>query len=161
MKNAILCLVVIMVHVGCNNQHDQQVTLFNKISFKLIDGEKVVKIDDRIEQNFNSFFGSSTVQIPLFRCVQNDDYIIYIGIPYNTTLKELALRGIEQSSSKTFFEGDSTTEIYMSYTFKKDFLTSYTRNFDNNLVYVLAVAHSEQLSDTLFNREELSNRFIK
>lgn len=150
-----------MIHVCCNSQHEQHVNLFNRISFKLIDGEKVLKIDERLEQKFKSFFNNSTVQIPLFRCVQNDNYIIYIGIPYNTSLRELANRSLEQTSSKAFFEGDTINEIYKSYIKEEDFLTSYIRNFDNNLVYVLAVAHSEQLSDTLFNREEFSNRFVK
>ena len=161
MKNALSYLLVIIVHVCCNNHRYEHVPLLNNISFKLIDGEKVVEIDDRIEQKYNSHFDSNVIQIPLFRCVQNDSYIIYLGIPYNTSLKELANCSVEQSPTKVIFEGDSTKEIYKSFVSEKDYVTSYARNFDNNLVYVLAVANSALLSDTLFSREELSNRFIK
>lgn len=133
--------------------------LFNKISFKQTDGEEIVKIDYKKKEIFNSYFDKNSVQIPLFRCIKSDSYLIYVGIPFNTSVKELNDYSLTQTLNQTFFEGDSTSYIYKTYSNEKEQITTYTRNFSNNLVYVLTVTNSAALSDSLFNIIELSNRF--
>jgi hypothetical protein len=159
MKNIILYLLISITLVCCTSKQDQSVLLFNKISFKLIDGEEVVKIDYKKKEIFNSYFDKNSVQIPLFRCIKSDSYLIYVGIPFNTSVKELNDYSLTQTLNQTFFEGDSTSYIYKTYSNEKEQITTYTRNFSNNLVYVLTVTNSAALSDSLFNIIELSNRF--
>lgn len=143
----------------CTSKQDQSVLLFNKILFKLNDGEEVVKIDYEKKEIFNSYFDTNSVQIPLFRCIKSDSYLIFIGIPFNTSVKELTDYNLTQALNPIFFEGDSTSYIYKTYINEREQITTYTRNFSNNLVYVLTVTNSAALSDSLFNIKELSNRF--
>lgn len=159
MKNIIFCLFISTVFACCSSKQDRSVLLFNKITFKLTDGEEVVKIDFNKREIFNSYFDKSSVQIPLFRCIKSDSYLIFIGIPFNTSFKELTDYSLTQTLNQTFFEGDSTSYIYKTYSNEKAQITTYTRNFSNNLVYVLAVTNSAALSDSLFNVKELANRF--
>jgi hypothetical protein len=159
MKNVILYLSISMTLVCCTSKQEASVLLFNKISFKLNDGEEVVKIDSKKKEIFNSYFDKMSVQIPLFRCIKSDSYLIFVGIPFNTSIKELTDYSLIYTLNQTFFEGDSTNYFYKTYSNEKEQITIYTRNFSNNLVYVLTVSNSAKLSDSLFNIKELSNRF--
>jgi hypothetical protein len=161
MKNVILYLIISLTLVCCTSKQDASVHLFNQISFKLIDGEKVVEIDSKKKEIFNSYFDKESVQIPLFRCLKSDSYLIFVGIPYNTSIKELTDDSLTHNLNQTFSEGDSTSYFYKKYSNEKDQITTYTRNFNNNLVYVLTVSNSAKLSDSMFNIKALSNRFKK
>lgn len=159
MKNALLILIMSTTLLCCTSKQDESVLLFNTIFFKLNNGEEVVEIDTKKKEIFNSYFDKNDVQIPLFRCIKSDSYLIFIGIPFNTSVKELTDYSLTQALNQTFFEGDSTNYFYKTYSNEKEQITTYTRNFNNNLVYVLTVANSAELSDSLFNTKELSNRF--
>lgn len=143
----------------CTSKQDESVLLFNTISFKLNNGEEVVEIDTKKKEIFNSYFDKNDVQIPLFRCIKSDSYLIFVGIPYNTSIKELTDYNLIYTLNQTYFEGDSANYFYKTYSNEKDQITIYTRNFSNNLVYVLTVTNSAALSDSLFNIKELSSRF--
>jgi hypothetical protein len=159
MKNLILYLSIGMTLVCCTSKQDSSVLIFNNIAFKLNDGEKVVEIDSQKKEIFNSYFDKKSIQIPLFRCIKSDGYLIFVGIPFNTSVKELTNIDFANTLNQTFFEGDSTNYLYKKYSNEKEQITIYTKNFDNNLVYVLTVSDSAELSDSLFNIEALSNRF--
>lgn len=159
MKYIILYLLISITLVCCTSKQDESVLLFNKISFKLKKGEEVVKIDTKKKEIFNSCFDKNDIQIPLFRCIKSDRYLIFIGIPFNTSVKELTGYRLTQALNQTFFECDSTSYFYKTYSNEKEQITTYARNFSNNLVYVLTVTNSKELSDSLFNTKELSNRF--
>jgi hypothetical protein len=127
--------------------------------FKLNDGEEVVEIDSKKKEIFNSYFDKKPAQIPLFRCIKSESYLIFVGIPFNTSIKELTDYSLTHTLNQTFIEGDSTNYVYKKYSNEKENITTYTRDFSNNLVYVLTVSNSDELSDSLFNIEKLSNRF--
>lgn len=143
----------------CTSKQDSSVLLFNKISFKLNDGEEVVKIDAKKKEIFKSYFDKKSVQIPLFRCIKSDSYLIFVGIPFNTSIKELTDYRLANTLNQTFFEGDSINYLYKKYSYEKEQITIYSRNFSNNLVYVLTVSNSAKLSDSLFSKNEFLNRF--
>ncbi|MEN8965437.1 MAG: hypothetical protein ABF250_05565 [Polaribacter sp.] len=161
MKNLILYLTISMTLVCCTSKQERSVLLFNKILFKLNDGEEVVKIDSNKKEIFNSYFDKKSVQMPLFRCIKSDSHLIFIAIPFNTSLKELSEHSLTHTLNQTFFEGDSAKYFYKNYSNEKEQITIYTRNFSNNLVYVLAASNSAESFDSLFSKNELLNRFKK
>lgn len=148
-----------MTLVCCSPKQEQSVPLFNNISFKLKNNEKVVNIDNDKKDIFKSYFNGESIQIPLYRCIKSDNYLIFIAIPFNTSVKELADYGLTQTLNQTFYDGDSTTYFYKKYSTEKEHITIYAKNFSNNLVYVLTTSGSAELSDSLFNIEAISNRF--
>lgn len=85
--------------------------------------------------------------------------MIFVGFPLNTTVKELSNQKLTTKLNQTFFEGDSSNYFYKTYSNNKEHITIYTRNFSDNLVYLLTVTNSSVISDSLFNLKELSNRF--
>ena len=144
MKSVIHYLIVIMTLMCCTSKQDTNVLLFNKISFKLNDGEEVVKIDSEKKDIFNSSFDKNSIQIPLFRCIESERYLIFLGIPFNTSIKALTDYSLNKTFSQTFFEGDSTNYCYKKYSNEKEKITIYTKNFSDNLVYVLTVSSSSE-----------------
>lgn len=148
-----------MTLVCCTSKQDSSVLIFNNIAFKLNEGEEVVKIDSKKKEIFNSYFDKTSIQIPLYRCIKSDGYLIFVGIPFNTSVKELTNISLANTLNQTFFEGDSTNYLYKRYSNEKEQITIYTKGFSNNLVYVLTVSDSAKLSDSLFNIKALSNRF--
>lgn len=148
-----------MTIVCCTSHQDRSVFLFNNIAFKLNDGEELVKIDFKKKEIFNSHYDKKSNQIPLFKCIKADNYLIFIGIPFNTSLKELSIGSLSQTLN--LLEGDSVNYVYKKYISKKESITVYTQDFSDNIVYVLTVSNSVELSDSLFNMETLSNRFKK
>ena len=150
-----------MTLVCCTSKQDSSVLLFNNISFILNDNEEVVKIDSKKKEIFTSYFDKKSVQIPLFKYIKSDSCIIFVGIPFNTSVKELTDYSLTLTLNQSFFEGDSTNYLYKKYNNEKEHITIYTRSFSNNLVYVLTVSNSSKLSDSLFNKKALSDRFTK
>jgi len=159
MKYVTLYLTTITTLVCCNNKKEQSILLFNEISFKLNAGEEVSKIDLKNREIFTSYFDKKSIQIPLFRYIKSDKYAIFIGIPFNTSITELSNSTLSRTLNQTFFEGDSTNYFIKNYNNEKEQITIYTRNFSNNLVYILTVSNSAELSDSLFNSKQFSKRF--
>lgn len=159
MKNLILFFIIITSLVCCTSKQDSNIILFNNISFKLNAGEKVVKIDSNKKEIFNSYFDKNSIEMPLFRCIKSKSHLIFLAIPFNTSLKELSVYSLTHTLNQTFFEGDSINYLYKKYSNEQEQVAIYSRNFSNNLVYVLTVSNSTVLFDSLFSINELSNRF--
>ncbi|MBE9466764.1 MAG: hypothetical protein IMY72_00415 [Bacteroidetes bacterium] len=159
----ILSILFIISFLACSKSKEKkEVPIFNNISFKLFESEKIVDIKNQITNNYQSYFTNSNIQIPLFKCVKNKDYTIYLSIPYNTSIEELTKF---QIFGKTLGQKELQTDT-LSYFFKKQYIdtayiSEYSKIFDENLIYILAITNSKIISDSLFNNTELSTRLIQ
>lgn len=159
MKKTILHLLICLTTVSCAPEKDTEISLFNNVSFKLSENETITKIDTEKKKEFRSFFEKKAIQIPLFRCIKGDNYLIFIGIPFNTSVKELTEYGMNKELKNITSKSDSTQYTYQSYSTKNTIVSTYAQNFDDNIVYILTASNSPKLSDSLFNIEMLSSRF--
>ncbi len=158
LKKIILVLFAAITLVGCTSQNEREVVLFNDITFELKDGEEIISIDSQTKEYFHSYFENTDVQVPLFRCIKAGDYIIYLGIPIRAGIDRLIDLRQETINNYTAFESDSLSYFYISHQRDMDYITEYSEAFENNFIYVLAVSNSGELSDSLFNRKEISQR---
>lgn len=101
----------------------------------------------------------NTIQIPLYRCIESDSLLIFIGIPFNTSIKELGDIQLAENTVKTYFEGDSTTYLLSTYDNDTTHIAIHTQNFSNNLIYLLAVSKIAEFPDFLSKAKSLSARF--
>jgi hypothetical protein len=162
MKNILIYFLVSLMFLCCESKENQFVPLFNNISFKINSGEKATKIELREKEIFNSYFDKkNNIQIPLYRCIKSEKYIIFIGIPFNTTLKELSKNKLSKNFSSPSLELYSNEYFYKTYQNNKENITIYAKNFQNNLVYILAVSNSNNKLETFFDIKTLSQRFNK
>lgn len=161
MKRTIIFLQIVLFLAGCTSKKGQEVVFFNDIKFKLYDNEEIIDVDSEKKELFSSYFGDTSVQVPLFKCIKGDDYLVFLGIPINTSIKELSNYSLERIKNRSSFKSDTINFFHIKYRKEDDNITIYSKNFENNLIYVLTAAKSAELSDSLFNKTSLSKRFNK
>jgi hypothetical protein len=159
MRTYLLYISLSLIIFSCSSKRDSQISLFNDVSFQLNQGEKAEKIDAQKKEIFNAYIDPKSIQIPLFRSVVADSFKLFIGIPYNTTLKNLTECKLVSPFEQTNFEGDSTQQFYKSYKNDRQHVVMYARNFENNLVFILVTSKSKRVIDSLFNHRTISSRF--
>lgn len=158
MQKIVLILLIAFIS-GCNSSEKKELILFNEVKFKLKDEEKTKPINIDKKNIFDSYHRNTSIQFPLFRCIESKNYIIFIAFPLNTSLKE-TLNLVDSDSLKELF----SEEVSGSYSIKQlqssnEFLTIYSRTFNGNLVYVFAISESKEVYDEMLNPEAISDRF--
>lgn len=159
MKKTILLLFIVLTIICCTSKSESEIALFNDIFFVLTDEEEIISLDAKKKEDFHSYFDNKSIQIPLFRCIKTDNYLIYLGIPINTSINKLAEFKLNHTNNHSFFESDSSSYFYIAHQNEDNYITEYSIAFDNNLIYILTVSNSRELSDSLFNKKTLSKRF--
>jgi hypothetical protein len=158
-----LLILFISSFLACSTSREtKEVFIFNNISFKILKNENIVDVNTLIIKEYQSFFANKKLQIPLFKCIKNKDYTMYIGIPYNTSINELInFQIMDKPVNQTEFETDSLTYFFRKKKNEGIYITEFSKVFNKNLIYILSKSNSEIVSDTLFNKTELSKRLIQ
>ena len=162
MRKRLQSLLIALFISACSSTNDNEVVIFNNISFNLIEGEKLCFSETNNKEHYHAYFSNTDLQIPLFRCIENKDYLIYIGIPFNTSLSELVeFQILNHLESPISFESDTLSYFYKSHKIGTDYHIEYSKEIDKNLIYILAVTNSRAIFDSLFSHKTLSNRISK
>jgi hypothetical protein len=162
MKNRLIILLLLFIFISCNQKKDNRyLSLFNNISFITETNERPAKvITPSIKDTYQSLYNQSSIQIPLFKCIQANEYTLYIGLPYNTSISKLIESQSAHQAHFSDFRSDSLTYYYLSQKTNDVYLAEYTVNCNGNLIYVLAETKNSAVCDSLFNFDKLSNRFV-
>jgi len=146
---------------ACTSGPNQDLMLFNNLKFKMHEEEQAVEIDNDTREQFAAYFDDLSVQIPLYRCITGRNYTVFIGIPLNAAISELARQNLADIFNPTVFAGDSVTFLYKKYRGENEVVSIYSKNFDRNRIFILASTNSAELSDSLFNIKALSDRIVR
>lgn len=146
---------------ACAPGPNQDLRLFNNLIFKMREEEQAVEIDNDRREQFAAYFDDLSVQIPLYRCITGRNYTVFIGIPLNAAISELARQNLADIFNPTVFAGDSVTFLYKKYQGENEVVSIYSKNFDRNRIFILASTNSAELSDSLFNIKALSDRIVR
>ncbi len=155
--------VILFLLFACGtDQPPNSVMLFNDIAFELREGEQVQALNRVSQSRYADFIESYPVQIPLYKHIEHNTYLIFIGIPYKASLAELIpLRLYGPDSTSVNFQTDSSTFIFRTYRFSEQYVSEYIRNESGSLIYVLCLNDSKQYPDSLFGKEAWANRFAE
>jgi len=122
-------------------------------------GEVSMFIQSDVNALYSEYFNHKQPQIPLFKYIKNIDYDIFIGIPYDTSLKKMVkTQLVKTDSSNVFFESNSN---YFFKRYRKDgfYISEYATVFKNNtIIYVASMTKKKVVSDSLFNKLEIAKR---
>ena len=145
--------------MSCTSKKQDEIPLFNELTFKIHDGEAIGEINSNTKNQYFKYFNNQPVQVPLFKYIKHTNYEIFIGIPYDTSIEVLVKSQIEkQDSSINNFKSDS---LYYYKNYKRDafYITEYAAKVaGKSLIYISTMSDSRKLTDSLFNESELSNR---
>jgi len=158
MKNSVIILLIITI-LSCSREKKNEIPLFNEITFKINKGEAIGVVNSKIKNIYTENFNNSEIQVPLFKYIKHNNYEIFIGIPYNTSIEELAQNQLEkQDSLMTNLSSDSLC-YYKKYKRNDFYIAEYAAKVANNsLIYISTMSISRELTDSLFNKLDLSNR---
>jgi hypothetical protein len=160
MKKLITVLFITSFLACTTVKEKSELPIFNNISFKLMEGESLMDLTPEIKDNYLSYFKNTNLQIPLFKSFKAEDYTIYIGIPYNTSIEKLIeLQIVDQTANPIILESDNSSYFFKKQNTDTTYISEYSMLFDKNLIYILAITDSKTISDSLLNQIELSNRF--
>ena len=160
MKNALLLFTLFSFFACTPTEKGNEVFLFNNLSFNLAEGEKQADLNPTITDSYLFYFQNTDFQVPLFKSIKHEDYSIYLGTPYNTSIKRLLhLQLNGQSADLLEEQSDTLSYFYKQHRIDGAFVSEYSEEFDGNLIYFLAKTESKIISDSLFSKNVISTRF--
>jgi hypothetical protein len=158
MRRLILFLFLILV-ISCTTKNKNDIKLFNNISFEMRNGETLMDIHSSIKEMYTEYFNNQQIQIPLFKYIKHRNYIIFIGIPYETSIHKMTKIQLEKpDSSRLFFESNNKS-FFNKYKKNRFYITEYSILIENNsMIYISTMTNSKEISDSLFNKSEIVKR---
>lgn len=158
MKINISFLIILFI-TSCSSKNRNNIVLFNNIAFELHGSEKSLLIDSLSQHDFQSNFNNSNIQVPLFKFIKANNYSIFLGLPINISLKKLMQFKATESPSDAIIETDSISYFFIKYKNEEEHKIELIKSYDNNIIYVVASTTSEMISDSLFNKKIIFDRF--
>lgn len=157
----LISLVLLVALISfCNNPNKDRLFLFNKISFDLKKNESLVELDSLHKTKYYSYFLNQDIQIPLYRCIKTNEYTIFIGIPLNSSIGQLKKINLNSSLRIISDKSDSSLFFYRSFSNKTENVSIYSRDFDDNIVFVIALSKSYKPDSNYFDFESINTRFF-
>ncbi len=155
MYRLIFCFVALLF-CSCHTERDHELSLFNGLTFHLKNGERTAPSTQEVQATYETLT-DNTVQIPLYRSIESDNYRIFIGLPYRTSLSAMDSKGGDSQSSLTVPAGKDSV-YYRRYDRDSLIISEYATRFTGNLIYLAAITSSQTISDSLFDIQSLSER---
>lgn len=158
MKKLIIFISIVLL-CSCTKKSNNSISLFNNISFEMRNGEALTDIHPSISELYSEYFNNQQTQIPLFKYIKNSNYKIFIGIPYDTSIKKMVKTKLkEPDSCRVFFESNSYS-FFTKYKRDKFYITEYASVFGKGtIIYISTITDIKEISDSLFNKSNMSKR---
>ena len=151
--------VLLFLLLSCTGKNSKEINLFNNNSFKLKTGETLLEITPCITQMYTGYFNNQQIQIPLFKYIKHVDYVIFIGIPYNTSIDKMVNFRLNQPDSCHAFLERNSTGFFNKYRKNGYYISEYSAVLENkSLIYISAMSFSKEISDSLFNKAGIIKR---
>ncbi len=158
-KNILLSAALITIFFSCSPGNERnEILLYNNLYFNVLEGE-LEKDKTPVVERYTAYFNNQNIQIPLLKYIHHEDYEVFIGIPVNATIKELADDKKDfLDIAKDKIESDSNY-YYTNYKMDEYFIAEYSSYFGNeSMFYISAKTKSKELFDSLFDKISLSKR---
>jgi hypothetical protein len=158
MKGSLPTLLFLIIF-GCSNSQENEIRLFDNLIFNYNSSETPTSPSQEEQERYKRLFNSGTVQIPLFKHIQGKNYEVFVGLPYQTSLKKLAnSRILETPSNKQNFNEDS---LYYFNKYEKNgsYIAEYaTKRKNDHIFFVSIISTSEEINDSLYTKDLIAKR---
>ena len=99
-------------------------------------------------------------QIPLFKCIEHDDYQLFIGLPIQTNLFDLMRDSVSNELSSQF-STDSSSYYYKIAKHENTYSMEYVQEIDEDLFYLLGISSNEKEFKEHLNLQSVQKRFYQ
>lgn len=154
-------LLLLIFLSNCGPKQQENIVLFNQVSFVVKPEEKLANIDAFIRDEYIKYLPVGQNNIPLFRYLQHDHYGIFIGLPFAIAADSM----YKIKPAVPFLQQITELKDCTRYTYRhfinRSGLHVYTLAYqiNNSKVFVLGRTNNKAISDTIFSAKALTNRF--
>jgi hypothetical protein len=156
MKKLLVVLHLALI-LSCGSNKNE-LFILPGLSVQVHDQETVIPISTELSTTFQHYQQNTGLTIPLTKSIHHEQYDLYVGIPFNTSLNEVA-SALQRLDKVLDFKHDSTT-VFAAYSVDEYAVRLIAAQAGQNLVYLLAVAPTVTAADSLFSRSQLSDRLL-
>jgi hypothetical protein len=157
-KNTVqLIILLVLVITGCQQQTSNSIFLTNNTYFRPIEEKLVYPIEENTSNTFTTLFPNPDNTVILYKHLCNEDYNLFIALPFKTTFTQLANFKTHHAGFNAIIADESTYFLKS----KNDSLfmaEALIKINDEKFIYFSAYAQSEEKLDTLFTPNKLRNR---
>ncbi|MCE1187580.1 MAG: hypothetical protein LWX56_00435 [Ignavibacteria bacterium] len=158
-------LFLILFSFSCTQQNSRvnHCEIFNGIGMACLNSEKIEPISEPVKDLYTKLlFSSSGTPVPLFRHITGTGYHIFIGIPYNTSINQLAEQICSKNGVDEFEKSSGDEYFYCTYKKGDYYICEYVFSREHKSVIYLATAGREKsVRDSLFQLSQFQKRFAE
>lgn len=145
----------------CSNQRENEISVFNNINFHFKHNESVENITQSTITLYDSLFNGQYSEIPLYKKIRHQQYSLFLGLPFNTSLKKLKTQKYAIPDSLIISKESNDSCFIINYKIDKTFATEYAIQINKkSLIFLSGLTTKQAIADSLFTLENLSKRFI-
>lgn len=153
------------IFASCGNARklpENAVPFFNEFAFQLNHKETVISTDSTVFSIYEDHWKEKPISVPLFRTISGEPFHIFLGIPFNTNLKQaIQMQALTENKPGYLIDTDSTNYLYTYQKLDSTVTAEYYHYSNNTFLYSLIKGTDHQLEkDTLFSKEALAKRFL-
>ena len=154
----LITFVSLIFFLSCTQKDSRDLNLFNKVSYQMQAGEAISIVSPKVSDLYKLYFNNQSIQVPLYKYIEHSKYVVFVGIPYNTSIGDLIKTKKESADcNELFFESDSASFFKKYY---KDglYVCEYATIVDKGTIYLASTTKHKEVADSLFSRLKMSNR---
>jgi len=155
----LLLVIAFVALMGCSNKNGQSLPIFNNASFKIYNGERERPIDAATQQDYQRYFGKDSMQIPLYKVVQHNTYVLYLGITYNIGMPEIK-KYVQEHQDSTYSQLNTDEHSIVVHRSLQGYTTTecYFQIDSINTLYIAQIGNATGAADSLNNPQSLLHR---
>ncbi|MGQ1946376.1 hypothetical protein ACT3CD_04650 [Geofilum sp. OHC36d9] len=160
-KITVLLIGLLLVNVtGCQQEKSNSIILTNNAYFHPVEENLIYPIEENTLNTFKTLFPNPDNTIILYKHFNNEDYNLFIALPYKTSFSQLTNFKTHHAGSKAIISDEST--YYRKSKNDSIFMAeALIKINEEKFVYFSAYAQNEEKLDTLFTPSQLRKKITK
>ena len=155
----LLIYLLLILFISCTPKNRNEINFFNNTVFEIHKGETLMNIRPSITEMYTEYFNNQKIQIPLFKYIKHSNYVIFIGLPYDTSIEKMIKSQTMKPDSCHLALETNSKSFFNRYKKNGYYITEYSTVLENNsIIYIATLADTKEVSDSLFNKSEISKR---
>lgn len=155
-----LCGLLLLIVASCQQEKSNSIFLTNNTYFQPTEEKLISPIEENTLNTFKTLFPNPDNTIILYKHFNNEDYNLFIALPFKTTFNQLTNFKMHHAESdaiisdeSTYFRKSKNDSLYMA--------EALLKINEEKFIYFSAYAQNEEKLDTLFTPGQLRKKITK
>ena len=155
-----LCGLLLLIVTSCQQEKSNSIFLTNNAYFQPVEEKLISPIEENTLNTFKTLFPNPDNTVILYKHLSNEDYNLFIALPFKTSFDQLTNFKTHRSESNAIISDESTY-------FRKNkndslFMAEALIKINNEkFVYFSAYAQSEEKLNNLFTPSKIREKITE